>query len=60
MLVENEMKKLRSPACSRQTKRNFLTPFHTTGDPPFRDSLYASVRQTDRIIPTESSPVRRT
>ena len=29
-LCENEMKKLRSPACSKKTKRNALTLFHTT------------------------------
>ena len=29
-MCENEMKKLRSPACSRYTKCNFFTLFHTT------------------------------
>ena len=39
-MCENEMKKLRSPACSRQTKRNFFTLFHTTWEGPFKDCLY--------------------
>ena len=39
MLVENEMKKLRSPACSRQTKRNFFTQFLKTWEEPFSAAL---------------------
>ena len=42
-LCENEAKELRSPACSRLTKCNFFTLFHTTWGPPFRDSLYIRI-----------------
>ena len=35
--------KLRSPACNKQTKRNFCNQFHRTWDEPFSAALYVGL-----------------
>ena len=42
-LCEYGVIKLRSPACSRETKRNSFIQFHTTWEEPFSAALYMCV-----------------
>ena len=47
---EYEVEKLRSHACSRQTKCNFFTLFHTTWEGSFSAALYVIYKQRDREL----------